>query len=168
MLFFSGNLLCLFVFNHKSVDLKPSFANILKCLSVYDTALLVRKQRVYIQRGFLTLVYLSKSTRCLWVLLLSVWQMQVVKVEIANSCNATSELNHFAIRLNSYFLGFWKIVFDIMTWDFDFALMRNMYFPPHCRFFIWMKATSQSALVSGYYSSRLMLRAKLKKNTFIS
>ena len=37
----SGNLLCLFVFNHKSVDLKPSFANILKCLSVYDTALLV-------------------------------------------------------------------------------------------------------------------------------
>ena len=30
-----------------------------------------------------------------------------------------------------------------MTWDFDFALMRNMYFPPHCRFFIWMKATSQ-------------------------
>ena len=57
LLFFSGNLLCLFVFNHKSVDLKPSFANILKCLSVYDTALLVRKQRVYIQRGFLTLVY---------------------------------------------------------------------------------------------------------------
>jgi len=35
-----GNLLCLFVFNQKSVDLKPSFSNILKCLSIYDMALL--------------------------------------------------------------------------------------------------------------------------------
>jgi len=35
-----GNLLCLFVFNQKTVDLKPSFSNILKCLSIYDMALL--------------------------------------------------------------------------------------------------------------------------------
>lgn len=42
-----GNLLCLFVFNHKSVDLKPSFANILKCLSVYDTALLTGVMLLY-------------------------------------------------------------------------------------------------------------------------
>eukprot|EP00092_Neocalanus_flemingeri_P024640 GFUD01026725.1.p1 GENE.GFUD01026725.1~~GFUD01026725.1.p1 ORF type:complete len:407 (+),score=101.90 GFUD01026725.1:197-1417(+) len=31
-----GNITCVFVFNHKSVDLKPSFSNILKCLSIYD------------------------------------------------------------------------------------------------------------------------------------
>ena len=37
----AGNILCLFVFNNKSVDLKPSFSNILKCLSVYDIAMLV-------------------------------------------------------------------------------------------------------------------------------
>ncbi len=30
------------MFNHKSVDLKPSFANLLKCLSVYDVIFLVR------------------------------------------------------------------------------------------------------------------------------
>ena len=41
-----GNLLCLFVFNHKSVDLKPSFSNILKCLSIYDMALLVSKEMI--------------------------------------------------------------------------------------------------------------------------
>jgi len=37
-----GNIACIFVFNHKSVDLKPSFANLLKCLSVYDVIFLVR------------------------------------------------------------------------------------------------------------------------------
>lgn len=31
-----GNVTCVFVFNHKSVDLKPSFSNILKCLSIFD------------------------------------------------------------------------------------------------------------------------------------
>lgn len=36
-----GNLACVFVFNHKSCDLKPSFSNILKCLSIYDMALLM-------------------------------------------------------------------------------------------------------------------------------
>ena len=38
----SGNITCLFVFNHKSVDLKPSFSNILKCLSIFDILFLVR------------------------------------------------------------------------------------------------------------------------------
>ena len=38
-----GNIFCLFVLSNKSVELKPSFANLLKCLSVYDTALLVRE-----------------------------------------------------------------------------------------------------------------------------
>merc|ERR1712223_633630 len=42
-----GNLLCVFVFNHKSVDLKPSFSNILKCLSVYDMALLTGVMLLY-------------------------------------------------------------------------------------------------------------------------
>lgn len=37
-----GNIFCLFVLNNKSVDLMPSFSNLLKALSVYDTALLVR------------------------------------------------------------------------------------------------------------------------------
>ena len=37
-----GNVFCVFVLSNKSVELKPSFANLLKCLSVYDTALLVR------------------------------------------------------------------------------------------------------------------------------
>ena len=32
----TGNVTCVFVFNHKSVDLKPSFSNILKCLSIFD------------------------------------------------------------------------------------------------------------------------------------
>ena len=36
-----GNITCVFVFNHKSVDLKPSFSNILKCLSIYDILFLV-------------------------------------------------------------------------------------------------------------------------------
>ena len=36
-----GNIFCLFILSNKSVELKPSFANLLKCLSVYDTALLV-------------------------------------------------------------------------------------------------------------------------------
>ena len=36
-----GNIFCLFVLSSKSVELKPSFANLLKCLSVYDIALLV-------------------------------------------------------------------------------------------------------------------------------
>ena len=43
---FPGNLACVFVFNHKSCDLKPSFSNILKCLSIYDMALLVSKARL--------------------------------------------------------------------------------------------------------------------------
>ena len=30
----TGNTFCLFVLNHRSVDLKPSFSNLLKCLSV--------------------------------------------------------------------------------------------------------------------------------------
>ena len=38
----SGNITCVFVFNHKSVDLKPSFSNILKCLSIFDILFLVR------------------------------------------------------------------------------------------------------------------------------
>ena len=42
VLFLAGNIACVFVFNHKSVDLKPSFSNILKCLSIYDMGLLVR------------------------------------------------------------------------------------------------------------------------------
>ena len=37
----SGNVLCLFVFTQKKVELKPSFANILKCLSVFDILFLV-------------------------------------------------------------------------------------------------------------------------------
>ena len=38
-----GNLACISVFSSKSVDLKPSFSNILKCLSIYDICLLVRR-----------------------------------------------------------------------------------------------------------------------------
>ena len=43
-----GNILCLCVFNQKSVDLKPSFSNILKCLSIYDICTLVRGGSNYI------------------------------------------------------------------------------------------------------------------------
>ena len=39
---FAGNIACISVFSSKSVDLKPSFANILKCLSIYDICLLVK------------------------------------------------------------------------------------------------------------------------------
>ena len=39
----SGNILCFFVFTKKKkMDLKPSFINILRCLSVFDTIFLVR------------------------------------------------------------------------------------------------------------------------------
>ena len=44
----SGNIFCVFVFNHKSVDLKPSFSNILKCLSIFDIATLVRTYYTYL------------------------------------------------------------------------------------------------------------------------
>ena len=37
-----GNVVCVFVFNHKSVDLKQSFSNILKCLSIFDIFFLVK------------------------------------------------------------------------------------------------------------------------------
>ena len=36
-----GNLLCVWAFNKKDVELKPSFANLLKCLSIFDTIFLV-------------------------------------------------------------------------------------------------------------------------------
>jgi len=35
-----GNLLCVWTFNKKDVELKPSFANLLKCLSIFDTVFL--------------------------------------------------------------------------------------------------------------------------------
>lgn len=35
-----GNILCVWTFNKKDVELKPSFANLLKCLSVFDTIFL--------------------------------------------------------------------------------------------------------------------------------
>ena len=38
---FSGNILCVFVFTKKKMDLKPSFSNILKCLSLFDILFLV-------------------------------------------------------------------------------------------------------------------------------
>ena len=37
----SGNVLCLFVFQHKNVNFKHSFKNILRCLSVIDIIFLV-------------------------------------------------------------------------------------------------------------------------------
>ena len=37
----AGNIICVFVFTQKSVELKPSFSNILKCLSICDTLFLV-------------------------------------------------------------------------------------------------------------------------------
>ena len=54
-----GNIACISVFSSKSVDLKPSFANILKCLSIYDICLLVRTGKiiqpfiVIVLKGFL-------------------------------------------------------------------------------------------------------------------
>ncbi|XP_023337723.1 FMRFamide receptor [Eurytemora carolleeae] len=42
-----GNILCLFVFNQKKVELKPSFSNILKCLSVFDILFLVGMVLLY-------------------------------------------------------------------------------------------------------------------------
>ena len=39
----------MFVFNQKTVDLKPSFSNILKCLSIYDMALVVSQGTVVIE-----------------------------------------------------------------------------------------------------------------------
>jgi len=35
-----GNILCVFVFSQSKLELKPAFANILKCLSVFDTLFL--------------------------------------------------------------------------------------------------------------------------------
>ena len=60
---FEGNLLCLFVFNQKSVDLSPSFSNILKCLSLYDIALLVRVQTVKKKEFFMVKIYKNRSSR---------------------------------------------------------------------------------------------------------
>ena len=37
-----GNILSVWIFNKKDVELKPSFANLLKCLSLFDTMFLVR------------------------------------------------------------------------------------------------------------------------------
>ena len=50
-----GNITCVFVFNHKSVDLKPSFSNILKCLSIFDILFLVRFPLLYKLRISLTI-----------------------------------------------------------------------------------------------------------------
>ena len=51
-----GNITCVFVFNHKSVDLKPSFSNILKCLSIYEMALLVGQNRSRFTRSLLRFI----------------------------------------------------------------------------------------------------------------
>ena len=45
-MFISGNLLCVWTFNKKDVELKPSFANLLKCLSIFDTVFLVSFRRL--------------------------------------------------------------------------------------------------------------------------
>lgn len=39
----SGNILCVSVFSRSKLDLKPAFANILKCLSVFDSVFLVSR-----------------------------------------------------------------------------------------------------------------------------
>ena len=56
-----GNIFCFFVLSNKSVELKPSFANLLKCLSVYDTALLVKADWLMLVTGqcYLDLVRLG-------------------------------------------------------------------------------------------------------------
>ena len=46
-----GNVLCVFVFNNSSVDLKPSFSNILKCLSIFDILFLVRLYFMNVQNS---------------------------------------------------------------------------------------------------------------------
>jgi hypothetical protein len=46
-----GNILCVWVFNKKDVELKPSFANLLKCLSIYDILLLVGRNIFYLLKG---------------------------------------------------------------------------------------------------------------------
>lgn len=42
-----GNILCVFVFTKKKMDLKPSFSNILKCLSVFDIIFLMGEIWIY-------------------------------------------------------------------------------------------------------------------------
>ena len=37
----AGNILCVFVFSTRNLDLKPAFSNLLKCLSVFDILFLV-------------------------------------------------------------------------------------------------------------------------------
>jgi len=51
----SGNLLCVWIIQRKEVELKPSFANLLKCLSIYDSVLLVRSSKFLIKK-FLPIV----------------------------------------------------------------------------------------------------------------
>ena len=46
-----GNITCLLVLSNKSVDLKPSFSNLLKCLAVYDILILVNT--IFIQSNIL-------------------------------------------------------------------------------------------------------------------
>jgi len=42
-----GNVLCVFVFTKKKMDLKPSFSNILKCLSLFDILFLMCEIWIY-------------------------------------------------------------------------------------------------------------------------
>jgi len=37
----AGNVLCVFVFSTRNLDLKPAFSNLLKCLSVFDILFLM-------------------------------------------------------------------------------------------------------------------------------
>ncbi|XP_023335794.1 FMRFamide receptor isoform X2 [Eurytemora carolleeae] len=43
----TGNVFCVFVFTQKSVELKPCFSNILKCLSIFDSLFLLGVTLLY-------------------------------------------------------------------------------------------------------------------------
>merc|ERR1719234_2119417 len=58
-----GNIACISVFSSKSVDLKPSFANILKCLSIDDICLLVKRvkfKKKYDTKNMLQIIHKYK------------------------------------------------------------------------------------------------------------
>ena len=86
-LLITGNVLCVFVFTKKKMDLKPSFSNILKCLSLFDILFLVGcklnsliHMKNFKHYSFEKVILVPRKTKSLG----SVWQLQLPKLFQSN------------------------------------------------------------------------------------
>ena len=125
---FLGNLLCVWTFNKKDVELKPSFANLLKCLSMFDTVFLVSFETVFLE-NFDTVFIVSFDT----VFLVSGWHSFSCEFWLILSCEFWHSFLESFRRFrnfsdNSAIVTYYLIIFTL--------------YPLHY-LFIWFLSSSQ-------------------------